>query len=117
MSYKKPKIFKPYPNLVRNDCKPLQQLHVRLVQYEGEPICLDIREYVISDLYSGYNKKGVMLTKQQLQEVIIHAQDAVKVIQRIEEELSRQDQEIAQANEVSQGTTTSQEINSPKDID
>ena len=63
---KPPKIIKVFPSLERNPNYPMQEFKIRVVEYPTNPDrLLDIREYITSDLYTGYSPKGISITFTQ----------------------------------------------------
>jgi hypothetical protein len=61
-----PKIIKVYDSLPRNPQYPLQEFKLRVVKYHNSAALIDIREYVTSDLFTGYSPKGISLNREQL---------------------------------------------------
>jgi hypothetical protein len=57
-----PAVIASYPSL----CRGLQEFKVRLLQYPTSEPIIDIREFVVSDMFKGFSKKGVTLNLQQL---------------------------------------------------
>lgn len=58
------------------------QLLVRLVQYSKTEPLIDIREYIRSDDFSGFSKKGLTFTRDQLVQL---QEDIPKMIQAMDE--------------------------------
>ena len=61
-----PNIIKAYESLPRNPQYPLQEFRLRVVKYHNSTVLLDLREYVTSDLFTGYSPKGISLNREQL---------------------------------------------------
>lgn len=61
-----PKIIKVYDSLPRNPQYPLQEFKLRVVKYSNSTALLDIREYVTSDLFTGYSPKGISINREQM---------------------------------------------------
>lgn len=58
-----PAVLASFPSL----CRGNQVLKVRALQYSRSEPIIDIREFVTSELFTGFSKKGVALNLQQLE--------------------------------------------------
>ena len=43
---------------------------VRLIQRKNKPV-IDIREYIETDEYTGFTRKGIALTEEELDELVV----------------------------------------------
>jgi hypothetical protein len=58
-----PAVLKSYPSLLRGQ----QELKIRILQYSKSDPILDIREFVTSEEFSGFTKKGLALDLSQVE--------------------------------------------------
>jgi hypothetical protein len=57
-----PAVLKSFPSLTRGQ----QELKIRILQYSKSAPILDIREFVTSEEFSGFTKKGLALDHSQV---------------------------------------------------
>lgn len=78
-----PRIIKVYNSLPRNPKYPLQEFRLRVVKYHNSDALLDIREYVTSDLFTGYSPKGVSLNREQLIYIAANMPDILEQMKEV----------------------------------
>ena len=83
---KPPKIIKVFPSLERNPNYPMQEFKIRVVEYPTNPDrLLDIREYITSDLYTGYSPKGISITLTQFNYLLSLSSQILSALEKPDE--------------------------------
>lgn len=74
-----PSVLHSFESLRRGN----QELKMRVLQYPQSTPILDIREYVRSEVYTGFTKKGISIDLDQCRSLLAQLPEIVK---RVEEE-------------------------------
>lgn len=74
-----PAVVGAFPALIRGK----QILHVRCLQYSGTDATLDIREWLRTETFDGYSRKGISITLDQLLVLEEHLPTIKKVLESL----------------------------------
>lgn len=82
MAKRPPYEIKVYESLPRNPQFPLQEFKVRVVKYQNSDMLLDIREFITSELFTGYSPKGITINEEQVRYLFSILLDVIDVMRR-----------------------------------
>lgn len=99
------------PSLPRSEVYPLQEFKLRVIKYNNSSKLLDIREYITSEMFTGYSPKGISITLEQVEHLYLHMDDIMKAMkENTDAKIQSKDEDTKTENSISTGNTVSKEV-------
>jgi hypothetical protein len=74
-----PSVLAAFPGLKRGN----QELKMRVLQYSRTEPVLDIREYIVSDQFNGFTKKGISINLEQCRQLLAQLPAMITALEEV----------------------------------